>query len=327
MDNNFSTLSDLPCHEAASDGDLDSWVLEYLPDAAYVVDTQLRVVRWNKAAERLSGYSAEEIVGHCCEQGFLEHTDPQGKKLCGVTCPMRAVMSTGKAQEYVVFLHHRQGYRVPVRVRMAPVYNSDGEVLGAVQLFSGLRPPLDPPTLGYDGLDAIDCNRLCSPLSEADLDPLLGIANRRYGLRRLEHELAASRINGMAIGVLFLDLDDFKHVNDHYGHAWGDVVLQVVARTVQYCLRESDLLIRWGGDEFVIVLPNASREGLITVAQKIVGQASQSFVQIQGERVSVSVSLGGHLAAKDDTALQAVERADLLMYQAKRLGKNCYVIA
>lgn len=131
------------------------------------------------------------------------------------------------------------------------------------------------------------------------------------------------KLTGKSFGVVFMDIDDFKFVNDTYGHSIGDKVLLMVSHTVANLLRHFDAFIRWSGDEFIIYLSDVNaREDLWAFAERIRNMVQCSFITLDGIRLSVSVSIGATLIRAEDTLESAIERADALMYMSKAKGGN-----
>jgi two-component system, cell cycle response regulator len=163
----------------------------------------------------------------------------------------------------------------------------------------------------------------------AALDPLTGVFNRRFGLQRLTEELSRAIRSGDPLGVLMLDLDHFKAVNDTYGHLVGDRVLQAVTRATRQVLREGDVFLRYGGEEFVVVLPGANRDNMATMAERIRHAVSEADVTESGQRIAMTVSIGGS-GLPDSNATNSQELialADTALYSAKEGGRDRCVIA
>jgi diguanylate cyclase (GGDEF)-like protein len=162
-------------------------------------------------------------------------------------------------------------------------------------------------------------------------DPLTGLANRALLAEELQRSLALARRENRGVGLLFMDLNEFKPVNDRYGHAAGDLLLQALARRLKECLRDSDTLCRQGGDEFVVLVPNApSIESLLVLARKLHHAIQQPFEAIMGlpEPVSISVSIG--VARWPDHAGDAdslIRAADAAMYRAKSMQEPRILVA
>jgi diguanylate cyclase (GGDEF)-like protein len=189
----------------------------------------------------------------------------------------------------------------------------------------------EPNLLALSVRGAIEHGRLmrsleaerCRERQEALRDPLTGLPNLELYRERLRQLVAQGRRTGKPLAVLFLDLDDFKGVNDTCGHAAGDRLLVDVSRRVAACLRETDLLARRGGDEFVIVLVGVqSPADAARVARKILLRASESCV-VQGTVLRTTASIGVAVYPDDGTQEETLERnADMAMYAAKALGGN-----
>lgn len=151
----------------------------------------------------------------------------------------------------------------------------------------------------------------------AHTDPLTGLANRRAGRERLEHALGRAQPGRVA--VLLADLDHFKEVNDRYGHPVGDQVLREVAFRLDQELREGDLLVRWGGEEFLILAQGTDLEQAQHLAQRL-GRAVQDEPVVG--TIGVSLSFGVAVFRPGDSAETLVERADQALYRAKHLGRR-----
>ncbi|WP_298722595.1 diguanylate cyclase [uncultured Oceanisphaera sp.] len=156
-------------------------------------------------------------------------------------------------------------------------------------------------------------------LERAHHDALTGLPARALLMDRLEHALSHTRRTGASMAVLFIDLDGFKSVNDTLGHAAGDLLLQMVAKRLLYCMREEDTVARFGGDEFVIVLENIDHVGDIDmIADRILETLQQPFTVV-GQQVCISGSLGVSLYPQNGTNADSLLRhADEAMYQAKK---------
>jgi two-component system, cell cycle response regulator len=158
----------------------------------------------------------------------------------------------------------------------------------------------------------------------AAVDPLTGCYNRRFGLGRLSEEWARAVRGGTPLGLLAFDLDHFKSVNDTYGHLTGDRVLRGTAAAARLALREGDVLIRSGGEEFLVVLPGAGYHDVEAVGERIRRAIAANVLSIGDSRVSVSVSLGGATfpGTPADSAEQLIALADQALYASKDGGRD-----
>jgi diguanylate cyclase (GGDEF)-like protein len=177
---------------------------------------------------------------------------------------------------------------------------------------------------------AIENGRLYHELKERSLhDPLTGLANRSLFFDRVSHALAMlERHAGASIAVLFIDLDDFKKVNDTLGHARGDRLLEIVADRLRTVVRAADTIARLGGDEFALLLEGlATPDGASLVAERAVRLLATPF-DLAGDRVDLSASIGVALRADGRSgADELIQEADAAMYEAKHMGKGRVVHA
>lgn len=156
-------------------------------------------------------------------------------------------------------------------------------------------------------------------------DHLTGIANRAAFFRKSKEELRRSRRLNYDLGVMMLDLDHFKTINDSYGHDAGDHVLQLVAQTIQGCLREQDTVGRLGGEEFGIIVPGADKWGMQKLAIRILQTLSNQDFSFLPENHPITVSIGYTKVEHGEQFNTALKRADEHLYTAKTNGRNCYV--
>jgi diguanylate cyclase (GGDEF)-like protein/PAS domain S-box-containing protein len=286
-------------------------ILDKLDEGVYFVDRDQRITYWNQGAERIAGYQSREVVGTRCCDNILMHVDNSGKNLCEGSCPLIKSMSEGIPTQGKVYLHHKNGHRVPVEVRIIPVRNDTGDIVGGVEIF------IEISTVNVS-LDMIEDLR-----KQVFVDPLTGIPNRRY-----METVILGRLNELSrynwpFAVIFLDLDHFKTINDNFGHNAGDETLKVVSNSLLNCSRSFDTVGRWGGEEFVAVIVNVDEERLHGIAERYRIIIEKSQVNIGDSRVNVTISIGATLARTEETLESLIERADSLMYRSKASGRNC----
>ncbi len=284
-------------------------LLDNLYDGVYFVDTDRYITYWNKGAERITGYSAPETVGKRCSDSLLMHSDQRGTILCTTQCPLAWSITNGTERTAEMFLRHKEGHRVPVSVRVAPIRDKQGAIAGAVEIFTDNTPA------------AMAFERLAELERLAYIDPLTGLANRRYGEISASARLDELSRYGWRFGVMFIDIDNFKSVNDRYGHQTGDEVLRTVGKTLQNSVRAFDVVSRWGGEEYVVLITNVEDGKLLTTANRCRALVEQSRVPL-AQPLAVTISVGATLARPEDTVASLINRADQLMYRSKESGRN-----
>ena len=286
-------------------------LVDNLEEGVYFVDRERRITYWNRGAEHLTGFARAEVEGRHCSDNILIHVDESGRQLCEDGCPVRQVIADGSEHVAQVFLHHKAGHRVPVRVRAAPIRDGDGYIVGAVETFA------DNSAERAAQEQAETLERL------ALLDPLTGIGNRRYLEAQLEAQLDQTHRYGWPLGVVFLDVDHFKWVNDTHGHLAGDEVLRVIARTMEGGSRSFDAVGRWGGEEFVVALTSITPPEAVAAGERLRTLIESASVPVEGrQRLHVTVSVGVTCALPDDSLESLLNRADRLMYASKAAGRN-----
>jgi diguanylate cyclase (GGDEF)-like protein/PAS domain S-box-containing protein len=288
-------------------------ILDNLYEGVYFCSWERKISYWNKAAEKLTGYKAEDIVGQHCWDNILMHTNNKGENLCkNENCPAVRAMKEQRLVEEEVFLKHKDGYRLPVITRISPMKDSTGKVIGAVEIFS-------------DNSNKISAFMQIEKLEQlAFIDALTGVGNRRYTEIKINTKLEEMNRYSWAnqFGLLFIDIDHFKEVNDQYGHDAGDKVLKVVTKTFMNNLREEDFVGRWGGEEFILLIANVEKKDLYTIAEKIRGLIEHSHIPLPEKEITVTVSIGATTAKRDDDIDSVIKRADRLMYYSKGEGRN-----
>lgn len=285
-------------------------ILDNLYDGLYFVDTNRRITYWNKGAERITGFSAAEVVGRSCADNILTHVDGEGNSLCFGCCPMAASIADGREREAEVYLHHKDGHRVPVFVRVSTLRDSVGNVLGGLELFT------DMSTILVNSARVQELEKL------AMLDTLTLLANRNYLEREFRARFEKLKRYQESFGVLFIDIDQFKKVNDVYGHDVGDKILQSVATTFTANSRPFDLYGRWGGEEFIGLIRNTGPEDLALLGNRLRMLIEHSYILHENQKLSVNISLGATMATETDTMDSLLKRADILLYESKTKGRN-----
>ena len=284
-------------------------IISNLRDGVYCVDTERKILFWNKAAENITGYSADEIVGKACADTNLNHIDEDGRPLCTIGCPLFASIIDGAQRKSRVFVRHKQGHRIPIQVNIVPLIQ-DGKTIGAIEIFTQDSPAVYEDTL-VEHLSGIAMH-----------DALTGLPNRRYLESFLNYNLDAHRLFSSPFAVLFADIDDFGSFNNNYGHEAGDAVLTNIAASVKKNTRKNELVGRWGGEEFLGIYPVAKPYDAPVLAERFRQLVLHTEIMHAGRPLSVSVSAGVTLVRPGDTAESITERADHYMYRSKKAGKN-----
>lgn len=165
-------------------------------------------------------------------------------------------------------------------------------------------------------------------LTEASThDALTGIANRRLLTERLRDETERAKRYSRPLCIVMIDIDRFKVINDEYGHEVGDHVLMDVVRVMEAEIREHDLCGRWGGEEFLVMMPETTSEQAVRVMERLRQAVAKLRVRVNDDSLSVTVSLGLAQLRPDENYSSTINRADMALLRAKRNGRDCYELA
>jgi diguanylate cyclase (GGDEF)-like protein len=190
---------------------------------------------------------------------------------------------------------------------------TDVEVLE--QLLCSLLYPLRNALLYQDALQL------------AQRDPLTGICNRAALDEMMHQEISHARRQGSSCAMLMLDIDHFKAINDKYGHIIGDCALKGIAAMIKNCKRDGDLLFRYGGEEFVILMRDTDRDGAVLLAERVRRYIADNSCNCSGAELAMTVSIGVSVLADSDSPVSLFARADQALYNAKRNGRNQVCVA
>ncbi|WP_100640271.1 EAL domain-containing protein [Marinobacter salexigens] len=285
-----------------------SKAIEQSPSSVVICDRQWRVEFANRKFTQLTGYSSESIVGR--HPGALSNNNVENHDNRQLWQAIRLQVQRVGVWQGEVNSTRRNGERFWEQLIVTPIKDSSGDATGYL-------------ILGED--ISIRKRYEQQLLRQANYDVLTGLPNRMLALDRLKLALAQARRESSMVGVMFLDLDNFKHINDTLGHDAGDNLLIEAARRISSCLRGSSTVARLGGDEFLVILPGLSGSGSASqVAERILENFTPAYT-LNGQEVFVTTSIGIAVFPKDsDNSGTLLQHADAAMYQAKRQGKSSY---
>ncbi|MCL7939735.1 diguanylate cyclase [Halomonas sp. ATCH28] len=281
--------------------------LDTISDAVLTIDLQGTVTYMNRAAETLTGWSQPEAIGAPLSRVFPL---VDGKTHQTAIYPGRRAIEENRTAGLALdcVLVRQDGSKLAIEDSAAPIHDREGRVTGAVIVFH----------------DASQSQVMLERIAhQAQHDALTGLPNRVLLTERLSRALGLARRHRHLVALLYLDLDAFKPINDSFGHAVGDSLLQAVASRAQECMRDIDTVCRQGGDEFVILLAEIRRpQDAKRVAEKLLAVLGRPYC-IQGHELLITLSIGISLYPDDaDDEDTLMHNADTAMYHAKRNGRN-----
>lgn len=277
-------------------------ILDSIGDAVVSTDIAGNITYLNPVAERMTGWSGSEASGRPLQQ-VVRIIDAYSREpvLDPLAMAMRQDDAVGLGEDCL--LVHRDGEESAIEDTSAPIHDNRGKVIGAVIVFHGV---------GEARAMSVKMSHL------AQHDPLTGLPNRLLLHDRLGRSIASARRRASALAVLFLDVDRFKRINDTLGHAAGDEVLQSIAGRLSACVRESDTVCRYGGDEFVVLLSEvACSEDAVSSADQLLAAIAMPH-RVGKQDLHITASVGVSVYPADGTdAVTLLRKADLALLRAK----------
>lgn len=276
-------------------------------DAIVVTDESNRIVDVNPAFSRITGHAREDVLGK----------DPKimnsGRHDKAFYKQMWDSLITQGHWQGEIWDRHKDGGSYVKAINIVVLRNKDGSVYRYVAQFSDITEKKEKDELIH---------------WQANYDPLTNLPNRRLFHDRLGQAIKMAHRTKFPVGLLFIDLDHFKEINDKLGHAVGDSLLMEAAKRISGCLREADTVSRLGGDEFTVILPEiGDKSQAMRIAQKIVEEMARPFFFLNNENgYHISASVGIAVYPEDASTLESLLRcADNAMYSAKAGGRNCFI--
>jgi diguanylate cyclase (GGDEF)-like protein/PAS domain S-box-containing protein len=283
--------------------------LRSIGDAVITTDPQLRITLLNPIAEAMTGWTNQEAQGRLIEEIFQLFDAQRGDSVAN---PLRAAIGHNTIVDLAgkTLLRHRHGFDTPVEDSSAPIHDNAGNVIGGVLVFH----------------DVSETRALALKMIHlTQHDTLTGLPNRSQLQHQITQTLATAARRRQHAALLFVDIDNFKQVNEQHGHAAGDRVLRALAAQLQSCLAGDELLNRYGGDEFVVVLPHLDGVGIAaSLCQTLINQCEQ--VRVEGlPELDLHVSIGISVYPDDAEEAEALlQHAETALVAAKAQGHHSY---
>ncbi len=286
---------------------------EKLPYGLYILSPDRTILFWNDEAERITGYTREEMVGRKCAATNLHHLDEKGTPLCQTYCPLLQCMDEEKTKTKKLIFTHKNGFRVVISAHFIPLTDDQGRITMVAEVFEELSL-LDRDTSLVQNLYSL-----------AYHDPLTHLPNR--GLLEATLRMRFSEFHRLrqSFAVLFADIDYFHKFNEQYGHLAGDSMLKVIAESMKQSSRKTDTIGRWGGEEFLGIFLIKDKKDTMVIANRLQKTVNQAFIPYDSEKLHITMSIGITAVQEKDTIVSIISRADHYMYRAKNMGRNTII--
>ena len=277
-------------------------IIDAANDAIFAKTVDGIVLSWNRAAERMYGYRDDEIIGRSLAMLVPERLMPELTRL------LERVARGELIEDYETVRRRKDGRQLDVSITVSPIYDSAGVVIGASTI----------------ARDITTRKRRARRMEHQALhDPLTSLANRAFAIEQLQAALARSARHATRVAVLFIDLDQFKQINDRYGHLVGDHILRIVAHRIRHAVRVEDVVARFGGDEFLVVCGDVhSVDEADEIARRVAYMIARPFDLPAGVEQVVHASIGLRVSGPGDGPQEMIRDADEAMYRQKSFGRD-----
>lgn len=271
-------------------------LLDTLKDGVYFADKNRKITYWNKAAEAITGYRSSEVLGRHCGDNLLIHIDEQGNNLCTGPCPLARSMETGEPYEEKIFLHHKDGHRVPIQVRVTPVYGSKDEISGAVEIFTDLSTKesllKDIRALAQPGLQS----------------SLTGLPTRQYLEMYLKLKLVEWNEFKHPFGIFLIKVGGLEEVKDNYSQGTVENILKILANTLIHNADHCDIVGEWQEGEFFGIVAHTDEKKLLNHANRFTILLERTRVSAEETSLALTFSAASVLAQTGDSFETLIEK-------------------
>ncbi len=285
-------------------------ILDNLHEGIYLLDTNRIITLWNHGAELITGFKCSEVMGRPCSEDILIDAGNQGLILCKEQCPMKQTLQDGQCRKLEAYLQHKEGYRLPVRLKIFPIKDESGSIVGVAETFTDISPkvllPQKTRELARMGL----------------LDPLTKLGNRAYIELHLRSRLREMKQYRLPFGVMMFEIDTLQEISDNYGREAGKQLRHMVTQTILNNIRFFDIIGRWDGDRYLLIILNIDEPKLDLVANKLRLLVAQSHAMISSKLQSTTISLGATIVEEQDTVETLVSRVSELLAYSQKGGRN-----
>jgi diguanylate cyclase (GGDEF)-like protein/PAS domain S-box-containing protein len=279
-------------------------ILDGLQIGVSVLDVQRKIVFWSDGAEQITGYARIDVLGHSCTENVLLHCNQTSCEMCVDTCPIASALRDGRPVESMGFIHHKSGYRTPVRTWAIPLRDKRGSIIGTIQTFEAEFAAASP--------DPNDRKMK----EHGWLDEVTGLPNQAMMQSHLRETLGTFTEVHIPFGIVSLEIHDLDRFRASYGQGAARSMLQVLARTLRNTVWPMDFVGVWGDGRFLSILMGCSEEALQTVCQRILSMMASATIRWWGEDLSVAVSIGCAGAQAGDTVESLLQRVQQALTQS-----------
>ncbi|NQT65339.1 MAG: diguanylate cyclase, partial [FCB group bacterium] len=289
-------------------------IIENLYEGLFYVDKERRIKYWSKGAEKITGYSSSEVLDQICSEKFLCPTDADGRKYYGESNVFTITLANGTYKQFELLITHKNGSKVPVSIRIAPMYDVNDNIVGATQLFTDNKEHLE---------------HLVNDSEEYEnsfFDPITKLPNKVSLEMSINFKLSEFRRYNRPFGIILFEIDNYDKLSKIYGEEFDVNVLTKISKLVTIDLRPFDIAGRWSEKEFALVLINVREDSIKVIGDRLKDIIENTDLTIGKGEIDITLSIAGIVATLNDSTKLLIEKLRTTIKKCKHMGGNKFKI-
>jgi diguanylate cyclase (GGDEF)-like protein/PAS domain S-box-containing protein len=286
-------------------------LLDNLYEGIYYVDLKKTIKYWSSGAERITGYSSDEVLGKSCSEDILKPQSLDGREMCEINCILTDTLKTGSFTQTEIYITHKEGHKILIALRVAPMYDHTGKIVGATQIFTNSKEHIN--------MSEIEAERQ----ETAYFDPVTELPNKNSFDMVLNSTFSGFRRNNWSFGVFLFNVDNFNKFQNTYSLEIRNDILKKACNTVADNLRPFDTLGKWSELEFAAIVINVDDDKLTLIGERIRKLVEKIALPVGKGSIKITLSIGASLALLDDTSEVLMNRVKSHLEHSTNKGGNC----
>ncbi|RLC58662.1 MAG: hypothetical protein DRH89_00530 [Candidatus Cloacimonadota bacterium] len=285
-------------------------LLENLFEGVYYVDNKKKIKYWSSGAELITGYLSSEVMGKTCSQDILAHTSLDGDPLCLTGCLMRNTLATGSFYKAEAFLRHKDGHNVHISLRITPMYNSKGEIVGATHIFTNNE--------AFFTIDTEETEKH----HKTFYDIVTKLPNQHNLKMILKAKIEEYARYQWSFAIYLLEIDNFEKIEASYNEETRNSILSKIGSSLQNEIRPFDIVGRWSENQFMAILVKVDDDKIELLGKRLLKKFAKTPIQVGLGEVKFTLSAGATLIQPEDTPDDIAKRAERLKNYSLGKGGN-----
>lgn len=289
-------------------------LLDNLYEGIYYVDLKKTIKYWSSGAKRITGYSSDEVLGKRCSENILKPQNLDGKEMCKTNCILTDTLKTRSFTQTEMYITHKDGHKVLIALRVAPMFDHTGKIVGITQIFTDSKENID--------LD----EKEAESGKTAYFDPITKLPNRNSFEMILNSTFSGFRRNIWSFGVFLFTVDNFNKFENMYSLEIRNDILRKVCNAVADNLRPFDTLGKWSELEFAAIVINIDEEKLILIGERVKTLINKITLPVGKGSIKITLSIGASVTTQNDSSEILMSRVKSYLEHSIKKGGNRFTI-